>query len=146
MHIWQHSRGKTMSCYMYIVGSFWILVIILVYFNTCTCTYKVRRPCSVNHLLTTYPMSMLFEMLSKWPLYLSQGPAGLMWSVVHFPFTYTTGENQWFTEYRVGHFHWVPPINFSRETSERLNTEVITGKFNINHDNQIALQIYCYFS
>ena len=32
-------------------------------------------------------MSMLFEMLSRWPRYLSQGPAILMWSVVHLPFT-----------------------------------------------------------
>mmetsp|Transcript_7113 Transcript_7113/g.10671 ORF Transcript_7113/g.10671 Transcript_7113/m.10671 type:complete len:230 (-) Transcript_7113:1286-1975(-) len=30
-------------------------------------------------------MSMLLEMLSRWPRYLSQGPAMLMWSVVHFP-------------------------------------------------------------
>lgn len=27
------------------------------------------------------------EMLVKWPLYLSQGPAALMWSVVHLPAT-----------------------------------------------------------
>ena len=33
------------------------------------------------------PMSMLLEMLSKWPRYFSQGPAILMWSVVHLPLT-----------------------------------------------------------
>ena len=33
------------------------------------------------------PMSMLLEMLSRWPRYLSQGPAMEMWSVVHLPFT-----------------------------------------------------------
>ncbi|TNN55622.1 hypothetical protein EYF80_034138 [Liparis tanakae] len=32
---------------------------------------------------------MLLEMLSKWPRNFSQGPAALMWSVVHFPFTYS---------------------------------------------------------
>ena len=32
-------------------------------------------------------MSMLLEILSKWPRYLSQGPAILMWSVVHLPLT-----------------------------------------------------------
>ena len=32
-------------------------------------------------------MSMLLEMLSRWPRYLSQGPAILMWSVVHLPLT-----------------------------------------------------------
>jgi len=31
------------------------------------------------------PMSMLLEMLSRCPRYLSQGPAMLMWSVVHLP-------------------------------------------------------------
>lgn len=31
------------------------------------------------------PINKLFEMLSRWPRYLSQGPAMLMWSVVHFP-------------------------------------------------------------
>ena len=36
----------------------------------------------------TYPMNMLLEMLSKWPLYFNQGPAALMWSVVHLPFTF----------------------------------------------------------
>lgn len=30
-------------------------------------------------------MSMLLEMLSRWPRYLSQGPAMEMWSVVHLP-------------------------------------------------------------
>mmetsp|Transcript_6284 Transcript_6284/g.25241 ORF Transcript_6284/g.25241 Transcript_6284/m.25241 type:complete len:316 (-) Transcript_6284:976-1923(-) len=30
-------------------------------------------------------MSMLFEMLSRWPRYLSHGPAIEMWSVVHLP-------------------------------------------------------------
>jgi hypothetical protein len=33
------------------------------------------------------PISMLFEMLSRWPRYLSQGPAIEMWSVVHLPLT-----------------------------------------------------------
>ena len=32
-------------------------------------------------------MNMLLEMLSRCPRYLSQGPAELMWSVVHFPWT-----------------------------------------------------------
>mmetsp|Transcript_33922 Transcript_33922/g.100966 ORF Transcript_33922/g.100966 Transcript_33922/m.100966 type:complete len:293 (+) Transcript_33922:705-1583(+) len=31
------------------------------------------------------PMSMLLEMLSRWPRYLSHGPAMEMWSVVHLP-------------------------------------------------------------
>ena len=31
------------------------------------------------------PMSMLLLMLSRWPRYLSQGPAMEMWSVVHLP-------------------------------------------------------------
>ena len=31
-------------------------------------------------------MSMLLEMLSRWPRYFSQGPAMEMWSVVHLPF------------------------------------------------------------
>ena len=33
----------------------------------------------------THPINMLFEMLSKCPLYFSHTPAGLMWSVVHLP-------------------------------------------------------------
>merc|ERR1711962_669223 len=32
-------------------------------------------------------MRRLLEMFSKWPLYLSQGPAAEMWSVVHLPST-----------------------------------------------------------
>lgn len=32
-------------------------------------------------------MNMLFEILSKWPRYLSHGPAAEIWSVVHFPLT-----------------------------------------------------------
>ena len=30
-------------------------------------------------------MHRLFEMLSRWPRYLSHGPAAEMWSVVHLP-------------------------------------------------------------
>lgn len=42
-----------------------------------TCSFSMLRA----------PMSMLLEMLSRWPRYFSQGPAMLMWSVVHLPFT-----------------------------------------------------------
>ena len=31
------------------------------------------------------PVRRLAEMLGRWPRYLYQGPAGEMWSVVHFP-------------------------------------------------------------
>jgi hypothetical protein len=31
------------------------------------------------------PVSRLLDMFSRWPRYLYQGPAGEMWSVVHFP-------------------------------------------------------------
>lgn len=33
-------------------------------------------------------MNILFDILSKCPLYFNQGPAALIWSVVHFPLTY----------------------------------------------------------
>ncbi len=36
------------------------------------------------------PMSMLLEMLSRWPRNLSHGPAMEMWSVVHLPLTYSS--------------------------------------------------------
>ena len=38
-------------------------------------------------IFLTYVMNILLEMLSRWPRYLSHGPAALMWSVVHFPRT-----------------------------------------------------------
>lgn len=37
--------------------------------------------------LASHPISRLLEMLSRWPRYLSHGPAALMWSVVHLPLT-----------------------------------------------------------
>ncbi len=37
------------------------------------------------------PMSVLLELLSRWPRYLSHGPAALMWSVVHLPLTWRQG-------------------------------------------------------
>ena len=36
---------------------------------------------------STHVSKRLLEMLSRWPRYLSQGPAALMWSVVHLPST-----------------------------------------------------------
>ena len=38
----------------------------------------------------TDPINMLLAMLSRCPRYFSHGPAGLMWSVVHLPFTWHT--------------------------------------------------------
>lgn len=40
------------------------------------------------YLVSIYPISMLLDILSKCPRYFSHGPAALMWSVVHLPFTY----------------------------------------------------------
>jgi len=40
------------------------------------------------------PMSMLFEMLSRWPRNLSHGPAIEMWSVVHLPFACSVKEGK----------------------------------------------------
>jgi hypothetical protein len=44
------------------------------------CPRIVWRPLRVSA-----PVSRLLEMFSRWPRYLYQGPAGEMWSVVHFP-------------------------------------------------------------
>ena len=41
----------------------------------------------VSEWWATDPMNMLLAMLSRCPRYLSHGPAGLIWSVVHLPFT-----------------------------------------------------------
>ena len=44
--------------------------------------YKKKLP--LVAVVLTYVMNILLEMLSRCPRYLSQGPAELMWSVVHF--------------------------------------------------------------
>jgi hypothetical protein len=41
---------------------------------------RVREP-----RVLSAPVRRLLEMLERWPRYLYQGPAGEMWSVVHFP-------------------------------------------------------------
>jgi len=65
----------------------------------CISCYAEHQNCAVLNSIQVYgkrvqvhtdPMNMLLAMLSRWPRYFSQGPAGLMWSVVHFPFTYHT--------------------------------------------------------
>ena len=66
-----------------------------------SCLYRSHVWCKREHGLQTWfftlltssfselsaPMSILLEILSKWPRYLSHGPAILMWSVVHLPLT-----------------------------------------------------------
>ncbi len=60
------------------VGCTWFLTLL-------TCSFSLLRA----------PMSMLLEMLSRWPRNLSQGPAMLMWSVVHLPFTLISTNASW---------------------------------------------------
>ena len=47
----------------------------------------------------TAPINILLEILSKWPRYFSQGPAAEMWSVVHFPFTWSRQTGNKRTQY-----------------------------------------------
>lgn len=52
-------------------------------------------PCkALTSTCNSYPMRRLFDMLSRCPLYLSHGPAALIWSVVHFPLAWNVRYNQ----------------------------------------------------